>query len=55
MQLALFQGRVSCYHVIDGDNLFDECSDTLMSFLSKLSPNFEKALPAVMSEISSPL
>ena len=36
------------YHVIDGDNLFDECSDTLMSFLSKLSPNFEKTLPAVM-------
>ena len=30
------------YHVIDGDNLFNECSDTLMSFLSKLSPNFEK-------------
>ena len=31
------------YHVIDGDNLFDECSDTL-----KLSLNFEKTLPAVM-------
>ena len=36
------------YHVIDGENLFDECSDILMSFLSKLSPNFEKTLPAVM-------
>ena len=36
------------YHVIDGDNLFDECCDTLMSFLSKLLLNFEKTLPTVM-------
>ena len=26
----------------------DECSETLMTLLSKLSPNFEKSLPAVM-------
>ena len=26
----------------------DECSETLMTLLSKLSPNFEKGLPAVM-------
>ena len=26
----------------------DECSETLMTLLSKSSPNFEKSLPAVM-------
>ena len=26
----------------------DECSETLMTLLSKLSPNFEKRLPAAM-------
>ena len=26
----------------------DECSETMMTLLSKLSPNFEKSLPAVM-------
>ena len=36
------------YSVIDMENLADECSETLMTLLSKLSPNFEKTLPAVL-------
>ena len=32
--------------VIDTENLADECSETLMTLLSTLSPNFEKTLPA---------
>ena len=35
-------------YVIDTENLADECSETLMTLLSKLSPNFEKTLPAVL-------
>ena len=34
------------YSVIDTENLADECSETLMTLLSKLSLNFEKTLPA---------
>ena len=36
------------YNVIESENLMDGCSETLMTLLSKLSPNFEKSLPAVM-------
>ena len=36
------------YNVIGNKNLMDECSETLMTVLSKLSPNFKKNLPAVM-------
>ena len=30
------------YNVIENENLMDECSETLMTLLPKLSPNFEK-------------
>ena len=33
---------------IENENLMDECNETLATLLSKLSPNFEKSLPAVM-------
>ena len=36
------------YNVIESENLMDGCSETLMTLLSKLSPNFEKRLSAVM-------
>ena len=36
------------YNVIESENLMDGCSETLMTLLSKLSPNFEKSWPAVM-------
>ena len=36
------------YNVIEIENFMDECSETLMTLLSKLSPNFEKSWPAVM-------
>ena len=36
------------YSVIDTENLADECSETLVTLLSELSPNFEKKFPAVL-------
>ena len=36
------------YNVIENENFMDECSETLKTLLSKLSPNFEKSWPAVM-------
>ena len=30
------------YNVIENENLMDDCSETLMTLLPKLSPNFEK-------------
>ena len=36
------------YKVIENENHMDKCSETLITLLPKLSPNFEKSLPAVM-------
>ena len=36
------------YKVIENENLVDKCSETLITLLPKLSPNFKKSLPAVM-------
>ena len=36
------------YNTINTENLFDECSNTLINFLSKLSPSFDKSLTAAM-------
>ena len=36
------------YKVIENENLMDKCSETLITLLPKLSPNFKKSLPAVM-------
>ena len=36
------------YKVIEPENLMEECSDTLMTLLKYISPNFEKSLSAVM-------
>ena len=35
-------------YVIENENLMDACSETLMTLMSKLSPNIEKSLPAFM-------
>ena len=36
------------YSTIETENLFDECSNTLLTLLSKISPNFEISLGAAM-------
>ena len=36
--------RKTEYSTINTENLFDECSSTLITFLSKLSSNFDKSL-----------
>lgn len=38
----------SVYGLLDTENLLEECSDALLTFSSKLSPNFEKSLAAVL-------
>ena len=40
--------RKTEYNTINTGNLFDECSNTLITFLSKLSPSFDKSLIAAM-------
>ena len=37
------------YSTIEIENMLDECSNTLLNLLSKISPNFEKSLAAAMT------
>ena len=47
-EIKMMTKRKTEYYTIKTESLFDECSSTLITFLSKLSPSFDKTLNAAV-------